>query len=130
MSRINIPPPITRILLITLLTQSFLSFVIRYQNWNGASNSSSAPPPYVALSASASQIFYFWTFITTTLVENNVFTLGIAGVTLFYGGRFLERSFGSLDFAKFLIVSSLIPNLLTFGTLVILFAITGSTNWT
>ena len=85
--------------------------------------------PYLALVPQLSLI-YPWTFLTTTLVENNVFTLGIAGVTLFYGGRYLERAWTSLEFAKFLLVASLIPNVIAFGTLVALFAITGDMQWT
>ncbi len=122
--RVNIPP-ITRILLITLVTQSLLSFAIRYQQW---SEESDIVVPYIALVPQLSLI-YPWTFVTTTLVENNVFTLAISAVTLFYGGRYLERSWTSGEFAKFLLVSSLVPNLLCFGTLVALFAVTGDMSW-
>jgi len=123
--RFNVPP-ITRILLITLGLQSIISFAIRYQQW---SITSDPTVPYLALVPQLSLI-YPWTFLTTTLVENNVFTLGIAGLTIFYGGRYLERAWTSAEFAKFLLVASLIPNLLTFGTLVTLFALTGDMNWT
>ncbi len=85
--------------------------------------------PYLVLVPQLSLI-YPWTFLTTTLVENNVFTAGIAGVTIFYGGRYLERAWTSKEFVKFLLVVSLIPNLLTFGTLVSLFAVTGEMSWT
>lgn len=123
--RLNIPP-ITRILLIVLLTQSVLSFAIRYQQWSAESD---IVVPYLALVPQLSLI-YPWTFLTTTLVENNVFTLSIASVTLFYGGRYLERAWTSVEFAKFLLVASLIPNIVSFGTLVVLFAITGDMRWT
>ena len=85
--------------------------------------------PYVSLVPQLS-LKYPWTFVTTTLVENNVFTFAISCATLFYGGRYLERAWTSVEFAKFLLVSSLIPNIFTFGTLVILFAITGDMHWT
>lgn len=127
MARFNIPP-ITRILLITLLVQSILSFTIRYQKWQG-SDTIAQSPPFLSLVPQLSLI-YPWTFLTTTLVENNIFTLGLGGLTIFYGGRYLERAWTSPEFAKFLVVASLIPNLLTFGTLVILFAITGNMKWT
>lgn len=68
--------------------------------------------------------------MTTTLVENNVFTLGISGVTIFYGGRYLERAWTSAEFAKFLVITSLIPNTMCFATLVVLFALTGDMKWT
>ncbi|KAH8599356.1 eukaryotic integral membrane protein-domain-containing protein [Bisporella sp. PMI_857] len=123
--RFNIPP-ITRILLIVLTLQSLVSFAIRYQQWSAESD---IVVPYIALIPQLSLI-YPWTFLTTTLVENNVFTLGIAGVTIFYGGRYLERAWTSVEFAKFLLVASLTPNVLTFGALVILFAVTGDMRWT
>ncbi|KAK2625803.1 hypothetical protein QTJ16_005115 [Diplocarpon rosae] len=122
--RLNIPP-ITRILLIALLSQSLLSFAIRYRQW---SEESDVVVPYLSLVPQLSLI-YPWTFITTTLVENNVFTLGIAGATIFYGGRYLERAWTSSEFAKFLLVTSLIPNASCFGILVILFAVTGDMRW-
>jgi len=123
--RLNIPP-ITRILLIALVSQSTLSAAIRYRQW---SEESDIVVPYLALVPQLS-LLYPWTFVTTTLVENNVFTAGIAGLTIFYGGRYLERAWTSKEFAKFLLIVSLIPNLLAFGTLVAMFAITGDMNWT
>ena len=87
--------------------------------------------PYLVLVPSLS-LLYPWTFLTTTLVENNVFTLGISGVTIYYGGRYLERAWTSQEFAKFLVISALIPNLACFGALVFLFAIdpSGNESWT
>ncbi|TAQ87825.1 hypothetical protein B7494_g3864 [Chlorociboria aeruginascens] len=123
--RLNIPP-ITRILLIALVLQSMLSATIRYRQW---SKESDIMVPYLSLVPQLSLI-YPWTFLTTTLVENNVFTLGISGVTLFYGGRYLERAFSSPEFAKFVLVSSLIPNVLCFAILVTLYAVTGDMRWT
>jgi len=123
--RLNLPP-ITRILLIVLLAQSLLSFAIRYRQW---SEESDIVVPYLVLVPQLSLI-YPWTFLTTTLVENNVFTLGISGVTIYYGGRYLERAWTSAEFGKFLLVAALIPNLACFGALVVLFAITGDMSWT
>jgi membrane associated rhomboid family serine protease len=122
--RLNIPP-ITRILLIALLSQSLLGFAIRYRQW---SEESDIVVPYLALVPQLSLI-YPWTFVTTTLVENNLLTLGISGLTIFYGGRYLERAWTSVEFAKFLLVSSFVPNAVAFGVLVILFAMTGDMRW-
>jgi hypothetical protein len=85
--------------------------------------------PYLILVPQLSLI-YPWTFLTTTLVESNLFTLGTAGLTIFYGGRYLERAWTSAGFAKFLLVVSLIPNVLSFAILVTLFGITGDMRWT
>lgn len=123
--RLNIPP-ITRILLIALVSQSSLSAAIRYRQW---SEESDIVVPYLVLVPQLSLI-YPWSFLTTTLVENNVFTAGIAGVTIFYGGRYLERAWTSKEFGKFLLIVSLIPNIITFGILVTLFAMTDDMSWT
>jgi membrane associated rhomboid family serine protease len=123
--RLNIPP-VTRILIIALLSQSILSAAIRYRQWTKESD---IVVPYLSLVPQLSFI-YPWTFLTTTLVENNVFTLGISAVTLFYGGRYLERAWTSAEFAKFVIVVALIPNVLTFGLLVGLFALMNDMRWT
>jgi len=125
MPRINIPP-ITRIILSALAAQSLLSFAIRYSQWT---ENRDVVVPYLQLVPQLSLI-YPWTFISTTLVENNVFTLAVAGVALFYGGRYLERAWTSREFVKFLVITAVIPNVITFGTLVVLFAVTGDMLWT
>lgn len=123
--RINIPP-VTRILLITLGLQSILSAAIRYKQWSANSD---IVIPYLNLIPQLSLI-YPWTFLTTTLVESNVFTLAIAAVTLYHGGRYLERAWSSKEFAKFLLITALIPNTLCFGVMVTLFTITRNESWT
>lgn len=124
-SRLNIPP-ITRIALIVLVFQSTLSAGIRYRQ---STDNKDLVVPYLALVPQMSLIFP-WTLVVTTLVENNVFTLAISVLTLFYGGRYLERAWSSAEFARFLLIVSLIPNIVTFGVLVFLFAITGDMSWT
>ena len=124
-ARLNIPP-ITRAVLITLVSQSFLSAVIRYRQWTEHAN---IVIPYLTLVPQLS-IIYPWTFITATLVEGNVFTLGIAAATIYYGGRYLERAWSSRELAKFLALVALIPNLLTFLVLIIFFTLTRNESWT
>ncbi|KAI9734804.1 MAG: hypothetical protein M1818_006791 [Claussenomyces sp. TS43310] len=123
--RLNIPP-ITRILLIGLVTLSTLSAVIRYRQWTKESD---IVVPYISLIPQLSLI-YPWTFLSTTLCEGNVFTLGVSGATFYYGGKYLERAWSSIEFAKFLLVVTLIPNVLCFAILVALFAMTGNMAWT
>lgn len=123
--RINIPP-VTRILLITLGLQSILSAAIRYKQWSANSD---IVIPYLNLIPQLSLI-YPWTFLSTTLVESNVFTLSIAGLTLYHGGRYLERAWSSREFAKFLLVTALIPNTLCFGIMILLFTFTRNESWT
>lgn len=123
--RINIPP-VTRILLIVLLIQSVLSAAIRYRQWT---EHSEIVIPYLNLIPQLSLI-YPWTFLTTTFVESNVFTLSIAGLTIYHGGRYLERAWSSREFGKFLLITSLVPNTLCFGTLILFFTFTRNERWT
>ncbi|KAJ0124971.1 rhomboid family protein [Diaporthe amygdali] len=123
--RINIPP-VTRILLITLGLQSILSAAIRYKQWSA---NSEIVIPYLNLIPQLSLI-YPWTFLTTTLVESNIFTLAIAAVTLYHGGRYLERAWSSKEFAKFLLITALVPNTLCFGVMVTFFTVTRNESWT
>ena len=123
--RINIPP-VTRILLIALLDQSVLSAAIRYRQWT---ENADIVIPYLTLVPQLS-IIYPWTFITATLVESNVFTLAIAGATLFYGGRYLERAWSSAELAKFVALASVVPNFLTFSVMIVFFTLTRNENWT
>jgi membrane associated rhomboid family serine protease len=123
--RINIPP-VTRIVLIVLVLQSVLSAAIRYRQWSAESE---IVIPYLNLIPQLSLI-YPWTFLTTTLVESNIFTLGIACFTIYYGGRYLERAWSSREFGKFLLVTALVPNALCFATLIVFFTFTRDEHWT
>ncbi|RFU71928.1 hypothetical protein TARUN_10331 [Trichoderma arundinaceum] len=123
--RINIPP-VTRVLLGTLLFQSVLSAAIRYRQWSENGN---IVIPYLTLIPQLS-ITYPWTFLTASLVEGNIFTFGLGAVTLYHGGRYLERAWSSADLAKFIVLVCLVPNVLTFFTMIFFFTLTRDTDWT
>lgn len=59
-------------------------------------------------------IIYPWVFALATVVEQNVLGLITTGLTVFYGGRYLERAWGSHEFTKFLLFVAMIPNILSF----------------
>ncbi|KAI1127564.1 eukaryotic integral membrane protein-domain-containing protein [Nemania abortiva] len=119
--RLNIPP-VTRIVLAVLGLQSLSSILVHRARSNVVIEWLELVPQL--------SLFYPWTFITTTLVEDNLTSLAIAGVTLFNGGRYLERAWSSKEFAKFLVVVSLIPNILCFLLLVTMFTVTRNEDWT
>ncbi|CAD6499548.1 BgTH12-03659 [Blumeria graminis f. sp. triticale] len=123
-TRLNLPP-VTRVVLFVLLSQTFLGFAIKYRHWTRSSQFVIA---WLALLPNVSLI-YPWTLLTTTLFEKNLVTLAISAVTIFYSGRYLERAWTSVEFAKFLLVASLIPNVLCYGFLTILFTLTGQSHW-
>ncbi|RKF54950.1 Transmembrane protein 115 [Golovinomyces cichoracearum] len=119
-------PSVVRILLPVLIFQSILGLAIKYRH---SSLSSEVLVAWLFFLPSHS-LRYPWTILTATLVENNLVSLGLATLTIFYGGRYLERAWTSVEFAKFLLVISLIPNIICCGALLSLFALTGNPQWT
>lgn len=116
--RINIPP-LTRILLVVDVALSILYGAIRYRQGIDS-------VPYLAIQPHRT-LTHPWVLLTATLVEQNVLTILIAGATIFYGGKYLERAWSSAELGKFLLVVTLIPNTLTWLVYIALFAITK--NW-
>lgn len=112
--RINIPP-LTRLLLAFLLVISITHQVSRYLV--------KSIPEVVALVPQHS-IFYPWTLLAATFAEQNVVTLLIAGATILYGGKYLERAWGSTEFGKFVLIVTLLPNVGAMVVYVIWYALT------
>lgn len=117
MARINLPP-LTRSLLASVVLFTLLNFVLRPQaTWidkvekplisvgNGV--------PYLAIVPGVS-VIYPWVFLLATVVEQNVLGLVVTGLAVFYGGRYLERAWGSTEFSKFILFVAMIPNILSF----------------
>lgn len=119
--RINIPP-ITRVLL--LLTISFTAlYVVAVWNTISKSPKDGTTPadlsiPYLTLVPSKS-IFYPWTILTSTFVEQNTLNFLINATAVLLSGRYLERAWGSKDFGIAVLVGAIIPNLLVIPTYVI-----------
>ncbi|TGZ79760.1 DUF1751-domain-containing protein [Ascodesmis nigricans] len=128
-------PPITRACLVSCVALSVLNAALRYSAYiHNSSNSEGTPGespdtnyviPYLSI-VPARSILYPWTFVTASLVEQNIFTLSVTLTTLFYCGKYLERAWGSRELAKFLLVVMLIPNFLTFLAYALWFAISGN----
>ena len=122
--RINLPP-LTRGLFLVLLSLSALNVSMRFRKWSASlsspsittpSNYISSPDlavPYLVLVPTTSYKFP-WTAITAALVENNAVSLAISGLVIWFGGRYLERAWGSKEFAKFLLYTTMIPNIFSF----------------
>lgn len=125
--RINVPP-LTRGLLVCLFIFTLLNWILRpgYSDWvQGVGKplvSAGDGAPYLAIIPSTA-IVYPWVFLIATVVEENIFGLLITGLTIFYGGRYLERAWSSAEFAKFVLFVSMIPNILTYLLYVIGYAV-------
>ncbi|GAB7350163.1 hypothetical protein MBLNU459_g0828t1 [Dothideomycetes sp. NU459] len=122
--RVNIPP-LTRSLLVLLLTLSLLNSSLRYRQWTPATTWTSLSVPYLALVPGQS-LAYPWVMLTSALVEQNLVSFAASALTIFYGGRYLERAWGSSEFAKFVLFVTMIPNIVTFVVYRLWFALTGN----
>lgn len=125
MPRVNLPP-LTRALLGAVILLSTLNALLRTNKWRAslestpsattASNYLSSPQwaiPYLVFIPTKSWR-YPWTALTGALVENNVVSLVISASVVFWGGRYLERAWGSHEFGKFMLFVTLIPSVATF----------------
>ena len=113
--RLNIPP-LTKILLAVFLIIATVHQSTRYLFH-------SIPVDVLALVPQQS-IFYPWVYFTATFAEQNIVTLVIAGLTVLYGGKYLERAWGSTEFGKFFAVVTVVPNFVAAIVYVLWFAIT------
>ena len=118
--RINIPP-CTRILLVLLIGFSLVYQAASYRARNLGDRSYNVVP-WITLTPQLS-VYYPWVYLTATLAEQNLITLLIAGATAFFGGRYLERAWGSREFVKFLLVVCLVPNVIAAILYVLAFAV-------
>ena len=126
--RFNLPP-LTRALLLINLTLSAVNVAIRFRKWSTAADASSAltavatPSNYFTAPALAvpflvlvpvKSLKFPWTFLTAALVENNLVSLAVSVMVMWYGARYLERAWGSTEFTKFLLFTITIPNVVAF----------------
>ncbi|EME87795.1 uncharacterized protein MYCFIDRAFT_110607, partial [Pseudocercospora fijiensis CIRAD86] len=123
--RMNLPP-FTRALLLVVVSLSTLNAVLRTNKWRNSLDSTpsattvgnylSSPQwaiPYLVFVPTKSIVFP-WTALTGALVENNIASLAISACVIFFGGRYLERAWGSKEFGKFVLFVTMIPNIITF----------------
>ncbi|KAK9390524.1 eukaryotic integral membrane protein-domain-containing protein [Lipomyces mesembrius] len=134
MLRVSLPP-LTKATLALSVFVSIIVAIIRYSAYFALSSTSpdkridlsSIYVPYLTIVPAVSIVFP-WTFITATFVEQNLFALLIAIATLYYGARYCERVWGTRELAKFLIIVSVIPNVIVFILYILAFVITGNTD--
>ncbi|KAF3910542.1 hypothetical protein ABW21_db0201151 [Orbilia brochopaga] len=138
--RINLPP-LTRALIVVELCFSLIAGALRYSAWvsraasatAGAAVTAAPSPELVATTriqyltvVPALSIVYPWTLATAAFVEANIFTLVVTVATFFYGGKYLERAWGSAEFAKFLAVVAVGSNVVGLVVYVIWYAVSGN----
>lgn len=129
--RINIPP-VTRILLLVQVALSFLYNLARWKALQGSTTTDHSSPvtvriPYLTLVPDVC-LYYPWTLLTSAFVEKNIFTLLINAATVFYGGKYLERAWGSKEFGLFVLIVALAPNVIVAVTYTIWSGIVGDSD--
>ena len=125
--RINIPP-FTRLILIVTIALFFIFTLGSYgklPNLPNPRDPSKPLVPYLTL-VPAFCVYYPWTLLTATFVERSVLSLLINLATIFFGGKYLERAWGSREFGKLVLVASLIPNVIVLPTYLIWASVSGT----
>ncbi|KAI5293383.1 hypothetical protein KEM52_005591 [Ascosphaera acerosa] len=110
--RVSIPP-VTRatILLVVGLTVIYgLARFNRYEHLPADQTAASTTAIEYLVLIPASVLYNPWTLITATFVEHNLSAVLITAPTVFYGGKYLERAWGSGEFVKFLAVVAVATN--------------------
>jgi hypothetical protein len=79
--------------------------------------------PYLTLVAPGLSVLYPWVVATSIFVETNVIAFAISFATLLLGGKYCERVWSSRELAVYLGLTGVIPVVLTFFSLILLFAI-------
>jgi membrane associated rhomboid family serine protease len=111
MARFNVPP-LTRSLLILLVGLTILNALAHPAIKFSLFLWFATVHPLLGINPAASWK-YIWPFLTATFVERNVWGLITTSLTLFFGGRYLERAWGLTEYAKFIAVLCAIPNFIT-----------------
>src|SRR6202012_4231379 len=127
-------PPVTRALLAAIIALSLLYNIARWRlspaSPNDEDSSGTIPSarplvPYLAL-VPAQCIWYPWTLLSGTFVEQNILTLLVNGINIFFGGKYLERAWGTQGFIYVILISSIIPNILMIVTYIMWAAVGGN----
>ncbi|KAJ5898831.1 hypothetical protein N7495_003575 [Penicillium taxi] len=121
-------PPATRLFLVALLSLSLLYNIARWRQLDTTVGNQVTPiVPYLTLVPS--HFYYYpWTLLTSTFVEQNIFTVLLNAATIFYGGKYLERAWGSREFSKFIATVTIIPNIVIIPIYLIWSGVTGSSS--
>lgn len=138
--RLNLHP-ITRFVIVTLVMLSLATLMLRINIYRtflaltAPANPDSSKPakpstvfgdiviPYLTLVTPGLSILYPWVVITSPLIETNIPAFAVSFATLLFGGNYCERVWSSRELAVFLGLTGVIPVVLTFFSLVLLFAI-------
>ena len=120
-------PPLTRSLLLVLVALTTLNTILQPVGPIALSFFTRIGHGSPFLSIVPGQSWrYPWTLLSATFVEQNIWGLLVSILVLYFGGRYLERAWGLGELAKFVVIVSVIPNLLTLITYEIFYGLSRS----
>ncbi|KAF2154016.1 DUF1751-domain-containing protein [Myriangium duriaei CBS 260.36] len=122
--RFNVPP-LTRALLVAALVLTTANIFLRFRYSEPLLSRNPVGVPFITIVPQISWKFP-WVIATSALVEQNLLSLAASALTFFYGGRYLERAWGSAEYAKFVLFVVTIPNVLAFFTYWIWYTLSGN----
>ncbi|KAI9301537.1 eukaryotic integral membrane protein-domain-containing protein [Cunninghamella echinulata] len=121
-------PTLTKSLLFTLLIFSGMGFIYIYQQQQQEQQEMEGKIlyhcPFIGI-VPGLLISAPWTFITSIFYENTIFTFLFSFVVLLLCGKYLERIWGSRELLKFILITGIISNLITWFGLVLSFYLSG-----
>lgn len=153
-------PPLTRVLLITVIICSIITATLRYhtyylwaknveiqdkqalenssseqlgdgknfppdqKNLNEIPNTSQLYVPFLTIVPGKSHYYYPWILITASFVEDSILALIFTASTLVYGARYCENVWGSKELGRFVLLQTIIPNLIALMFYSLVYSIT------
>lgn len=126
-------PKVTSIVLVVLVSLTFLNFILKYYTYfflivsssksgtdsnNIAQETGEVPHPhelYVPLltfiPTKSLVITRPWVIVTSGFIEENFFGLALSVLLVFYLGKYIENMWGSKEFSRFIAVNVVLTNL-------------------
>ncbi|KAI8362281.1 eukaryotic integral membrane protein-domain-containing protein [Mortierella sp. GBAus27b] len=120
-------PPLTKFVATAMTVMTALDFALRFRDLI-ISGRETEDSPYVNSEAAlipllavvpASAPYRFWTFASASFYERGIFQYVMNTLIFLGSGKYLERSWGSREFLKFLCVSSIGPMIAVYFTCLI-----------
>ncbi|KAG7660698.1 uncharacterized protein J8A68_005815 [[Candida] subhashii] len=133
-------PKVTSIILVILLTLTFLNFALKYYTYfvlmvsstkKGTTSTSSVneqqtgvevPHPHelfvpllTFIPSKSPVLLRPWVIITSSFIEEHFIGLFRSFLLIFYLGKYLENIWGAKEFTKFIMVNVIITNLILYG---------------
>ncbi|KAI7904441.1 eukaryotic integral membrane protein-domain-containing protein [Cokeromyces recurvatus] len=119
-------PHLTKALVATVLCLSITSYVYIYRLKLNADpdNLPLSICPFIGL-VPGFVIYAPWTLLTATFYESNIITLFGSIAILLFCGKYLERVWGSKELFKFVLITAIMSNIVTWIGMIITYYISG-----